>query len=353
MTSFPESVLSRIPLLPRVIVPGLFSLILLIPTSAQAVKTDVVVVKNGDSLTGEVKGLSRGMLSFKTEATETIQIKWDEVVSLFSTQNLQVELYSGILAFGAISPDTTRERMTVLGARTSWSFEYSEVVTITPIKKSFWGRIDGSVSLGLSYVQATNILQLFLNFNSAYRVRKFQLEISANSTVTVQDSSTTRQGIDFAYTRFLPKKFLANGSLSLQENREQGFDLRVLFTGGGGYFLVKDNHQLLSGFVGLTVNVEEPVIGETTQSLEAALSTNFQTFTYHDPKRDLNATFSLYPSLTESGRVRLQLDVNAQWEIVDDFNFILDMLESYDTKPPTEGASKNDLTVTTSLGYSF
>ena len=43
-------------------------------------KTDVVTFVNGDRLTGEVKSLERGRLRFKTDATDTISIEWDNVV---------------------------------------------------------------------------------------------------------------------------------------------------------------------------------------------------------------------------------------------------------------------------------
>jgi putative salt-induced outer membrane protein YdiY len=323
------------------------------PSPALAVKTDVVVVRNGDSLTGEVKGLQRGLLSFKTSATDRINVKWDEVVSLKSTQYLEVELSNGIRAYGTIAPDTTRGRMQVLGPRTTWAFEYANVVSITPIKKSFFSRVDGSISLGVSYTQATNIFQLNFAFNAAYRVRRYQFNVGAGSNITVQDSTTRRQEVDLNYKRFLPKKFMAGGALSLQENREQGFNLRALFTGGGGYSLIKQNDRLFTFFGGLTLNVEEPVQGDATQSLEAILSTNYQTYTYHDPERDLTATLSVFPSLTQGGRWRVQLNINTQWEIVNNFAFMLDLLETYDTDPPTEGANENDLTLTSSLGYTF
>ena len=55
-----------------------------------AAKTDVVVFKNGDRLTGEVKSLERGRLRFKTDATDTISIEWDDGAYLNSDQNIQV-----------------------------------------------------------------------------------------------------------------------------------------------------------------------------------------------------------------------------------------------------------------------
>ena len=65
-------------------------------TVLAAPKTDILVFQNGDRLTGEVKGLERGKLSFKTDATGTIQVEWDKVASLQSGQYLQVELTSGL-----------------------------------------------------------------------------------------------------------------------------------------------------------------------------------------------------------------------------------------------------------------
>ena len=51
-------------------------------SASAAAKTDIVIVVNGDSLTGEVKSLERGRLRFKTDATDTISIEWDDVAWL-------------------------------------------------------------------------------------------------------------------------------------------------------------------------------------------------------------------------------------------------------------------------------
>ncbi len=62
---------------------------------------DVVVFKNGDRLSGEVKSLGRGRLTFKTDATGTIKVEWDEVAFLQVDQHVQVEVQSGSALFWA------------------------------------------------------------------------------------------------------------------------------------------------------------------------------------------------------------------------------------------------------------
>ena len=49
----------------------------------------------GDRLTGEVKGLERGKLAFKTDPTGTIKIEWLDVASLESIETFEVDLTSG------------------------------------------------------------------------------------------------------------------------------------------------------------------------------------------------------------------------------------------------------------------
>ncbi len=64
----------------------------------------VVEVNTGDRITGDVRSLEHGLLAFRTPAASTpgarrwagtISILWSEVVSLTSTQNLDVEVSSG------------------------------------------------------------------------------------------------------------------------------------------------------------------------------------------------------------------------------------------------------------------
>ena len=63
-----------------------------------APKTDVVVFINGERLTGEVKGLERGILSYSTDFMGTIDIEWDKVAQLRSDQLFEIEMLDGTRA---------------------------------------------------------------------------------------------------------------------------------------------------------------------------------------------------------------------------------------------------------------
>ena len=58
----------------------LFTLLFNIASFAQ--KTDVVTLLNGDKITGEVKYLRVGILTYKTDNMETVSIQWNKIKSI-------------------------------------------------------------------------------------------------------------------------------------------------------------------------------------------------------------------------------------------------------------------------------
>ena len=69
-----------------------------------AEKTDVVVLINGNSVTGEVKSLEFGSLKYKTDSMGTVEIDWEDILSLTSNQSLQIEISNGTRYFGSLGP---------------------------------------------------------------------------------------------------------------------------------------------------------------------------------------------------------------------------------------------------------
>lgn len=102
---------------PRWLLPAL-QLLLLIPNVVfAAINTDVVTFGNGDHLTGELKSLDRGLLSFKTEATGTINIEWENVAFLRSDQNIEVETSCGLRYAGKLQKAEDERTLVVLNGR--------------------------------------------------------------------------------------------------------------------------------------------------------------------------------------------------------------------------------------------
>jgi hypothetical protein len=78
-------------------------ILLCLAPAAQAAKTDVARLINGDDVTGEIKSLEFGELRYSTDSMGTVSIEWEEVLALTSDQALQVEVSSGARYFGNLS----------------------------------------------------------------------------------------------------------------------------------------------------------------------------------------------------------------------------------------------------------
>ena len=61
----------------------------------------------------------------------------------------------------------------------------------------------------------------------------------------------------------------------------------------------------------------------------------------------------VWPSLSESDRVRVEVDIRYRHELTKDFYLGVTLYESFDSEPPTVDAVRNDWGLSTSLGYSF
>ena len=336
---------------------GLLALVaLLLPSPVRAVRTDIVILNNDDRITGDIKSLERGMLKLKTDAADNILIQWEDIKRLISTTSFEVESTTGRRYFGSFPANSGTRKLHIVGVLDSLVIDFDKIVYIVPIEDTFWSRIDGSVDLGLSYTQANLLLKWSFAGEIRYRAPSFYSRLSVNSSISEQEnvSRTSRQDMELRNTRFFRHKTFTNLIYSMMSNDELGVAMRISLNGSGGADWLKTNSMLWGGYAGLSVTTEQSTTGpDFTTQLEATFNMEFETFAYHTPKRDISVVFSVIPNLTDRGRVRTELNVKFKWEIVADLFFALTALNSTDNRPPEGASSNSDLTLTTSIGYSF
>lgn len=334
------------------------ALLVLSATVQAAPKTDILVFQNGDRLTGEVKGLERGKLSFKTDATGTISVEWDKVASVQTDQYLEVELSDGRRHFGRASLEQPEGKLKLRVGSGSNIREVPlvEVVRVAPIEQGgFIDRLDGYVTAGYDYTKSSSVQQITFTGGLSSRDEKRQWAIDSSATLISQSGQddSNRYNISAYNRRFLANRWFVQGFGSFDGNDELGIDLRTTLGAAYGRFLRQDQKTDWAAYAGLAVTRENFSEQPTNESVEGVLGTQYWFFRYNAPEASLNATWNLFPSLTESGRVRSEAQINARYELVSDLFFQLSFYGSYDSEPGAGAESKSDYGVTTSLGYSF
>jgi hypothetical protein len=322
-----------------------------------APKTDVLIFHNGDRLTGEIKSMKRGRLSFNTDATGTISIEWDKVAQLISNQYIQLETNTGARFFGQLIEPSKDFRLVVETTDGPQILDPDRVIVMNPIEQEKGlGAFDIDVTVGYNFAKATGVTQATLAFNLDYRTLTRIYSFSTSNIISDSDSqeSSRRQNANFQFTRLWKNRWTTNGNLTLEQNDELGLNLRTSVGFGGGRFLIQSNTMLLGLEAGLQVAQEDLVDEEEdSQSLEAVFTGNWDWFKFDSPELDWSNTLKVIPSLTDSGRVRGEFDTNLKWEMFTDLKWGVSFYSSYDSKPQTENASNRDYGVNTTLTYEF
>jgi hypothetical protein len=319
-----------------------------------AADTDLVVLKNGDRMHGEIKGMEYGRLQFSTTTMSTVYVEWDKVAGLLSPRFFEFELMDGSRYYGSLEPaDAGALGVAFEGQVTP--LDVARVVRIRRIKSSFWDRLDGSISLGASYARSSEIGQGSLSVSVGTRRPAFEFRTDFSTTITIQpdqpDQSRTTGGV--SYRRLLRNRWFVPGTGRLERNTDLGLDLRSSAGGGIGRNLVQTNRSVLGASGGLVLNRENPVDGDSTTNVEVFVGGTYEFFTYDTPKTNLDTSFVLYPSLNVSGRYRTDFNLTLSREIVKDFTVGATAYDSYDNKPPGGSSSTHDFGFSLNIGWTF
>jgi hypothetical protein len=335
---------------------------LLCPMSIEArPKIDKVTLDNGDRVTCEIKELSRGILSIKTNYTKgAISVEWEHVHEISSSQLFEVELEDGSKYYGAFAAASEAAKMIVMSGIETNALDLYDVIRISPLDKNFWERIDGSLDLGATAKKANHERSYNLAASAKYRARKYRVTSSLNSFLSDRSDTrpTRRSDFNVSYSRKLRERWFWATATRFERNEELDLDLRTTISGTGGRFIVQTNRTLLSWAAGLAGN-REWYIGadQPNNNLEAVLSLDYQRFVFGTRETDITIAFNVLPNISTWGRVRSNLDAKIRHELFTDFYFSVGLLADYDSDPPTGSEEispeQTDWNFTTSVGYSF
>jgi len=329
-------------------------------------KIDLVVLDNGDELNCEIKELSRGILKVGTSYfVGSVSIEWVHVERISSTQFFEVEQKDGTRHFGAIAADRDQEAMMVITGLGPRPVDHENLVRISQIDEGFRDRLKGSLDLGLNAFKAHDEAIFTLRSSTSYRTikRRISAELSANLS-TRNDAEEQRQAaFNVQYSRILGPRWYWFARPSWERNDELDLDRRTSLASGVGRFMLQTNNSLLAASAGLSANREEydlvvpeiptsesPSTGQS--NLEGLLSLKWELFTFGKRETDLTIGLDVFPSLTDTGRVRSKLLSSIRHELFSDFYVAISFDTTYDNRPPT-GSEKADWNLVSSIGYTY
>src|ERR1700722_665198 len=323
--------------------------------------SDVVVMKNGDKFTGEIKKLENGVLYFKADyMVDPVQLDWARVERLESKDHFDVLLSSGRRVAGTIEAElgsqATGGDFVVQSGGAEIRARKPEVVKLAPVEDSFWTQLTGSIDYGFSFTGGNDTSQSSLCGTVEYRTEDWAAALNGSSVLNRESGAkkSGRNTLSYLYTRYVSTRWYAGLTGSLLTSDQQDLTFRVSSGGGIGRDFVRSGTASLSMLGAVVFSREQYSVDGGEQphknQAEALFGVLFSKYVFK--KLQFTGQVLVYPNLTTPGRVRLSEDSGLQLQIVRNLYWKVSIYENYDSRPPVI-APKNDFGTSTSLGWKF
>lgn len=329
----------------------LFGFVGIVQVSAQA---DSLILSNGDVVVGEIKSMDKGIIQIETEYSDSdFKIEWDKVVEIYSPRTYLITLSDGTRINESINSDPNSSQQVIIGGPSSGrTVGLSDLVYINPLDQTFISRLSAAMSIGYNFTKNNNLSQLSTRISLGYLADFWSLNGSLDMVLSSQDDaediSRTDGLITFLY--FLKHDWYLLAKSDFLSNDEQKLKLRSAFSVGLGKFLVHTNQVRIGISTGGVWN-DETYTDETIEnksSQEVFLGGQLDMFDIGDLNLFTNVT--VYPSLSESGRVRTDFKFDLKYDLPLDFYINLGYTLNFDNQP-VEGAVKSDFVLQTTFGW--
>jgi hypothetical protein len=362
-------------------------------------KVDVITVTNGDQITGAVSAMSAGKLSVSTDYAGTINIKWREVQQIESRYMYEVRLDDGERAYGRWVANDIPNELTFRSSGVERQLDIDDIVEVRSIEEELSDKLDLQLSSTISADPDSEMLSL--SAKATYDVRGGRTGFSAridDSRTKIKESDPTgdeetnslaksSNASNFTFYReFWRDRGTAQSfrvfNAVYSSNDELGVAHRASLGFGLGRYLINDlGHELavsmgVQGVQERRDSCDDQTAGrkidetfadpdpetaaqetrlETCNDTELFVNMNWHLYSFQDLDMDISVVGNAYPSLSDSGRIRGDLNVLVNWELFDSFFWSVNARTEIDSASDRDNISlsNSDFTISTGVTWKY
>jgi Protein of unknown function, DUF481 len=339
-----------------------FTLLLSLPLFARE-KTDVIVMKNGDRLTCEIRGLSAGVLSVKLGYVQgTMGVEWAQVARLESDQLFLVQtedgrVYTGKLSIAATSGGRPMSIHIASAPEKEVDIPSSQLVKLDQTAEAFRRRFNGAISTGIQYSKGNETTQYNVASQVEYPRERWSTQASSNSSFAASSNAgiATRNQVDLSAMRLLRwNNWFYSGTGNFLQSSVQGIDLQTTLGGGIGRYLRNSNQAslyVLAGFAWQNARYKTYTVRQGPQNAAAGLiDSELKIFRFK--KTDLDISAVVLPGISEPGRIRANLNASYYVKLFSDLSWNVSFYGNWDNQPPPT-LSGSDYGTSSGLSWTF
>lgn len=336
-----------------------------VPPSAPTAPTspDVVTLKNGSIIYGEVIEMVGGVLQIKTPASpdNLMKVNWNDVSKLSVNHPIPFHLKEGSVIRGtATAGPTGMLNVQAEPLKGTMEVPLDSVVSMNPIIQPpviYSGSVNGAYSqtTGNSHLRTASLLGDFV-------ARSEQLRLTINGRYVYGENDNTLVArnargtikLDF----FLTKRFYWFASSYFENDRFQDLKMRTALASGPGYQFIErgDFSGILKDMTfyteaGAAYFNEDFRTAEDKSSLRARVSMKWN-WPLFDDRMTLYHYNEIFPSLQNTSDFFLTMDNGVRFKIWEGFASGFQVTTRYNNSP-APGTGNTDNLYLATLGYNF
>jgi hypothetical protein len=325
---------------------------------------DVIVMKNGDRWTCEMKRLEAGVLYVGLDYVDgTVSIEWAKVARLESTQLFIIRTQDGLVYMGTLgtSAEMVSARPTEIqvtgSGRKLVAIDKSQIVDLRQTSQEFLKRFRGDISFGSTYSKGNDTAQYNFGFDMEYQRERWaaQTTLGSNLASNSGTNASTRNELAVSAYHLLPREnYFYGGVGNFLQSSVQGIRLQTSLGAGIGRFFKNTNRSQVAVMAGLawqSTDYHQAGLAQPAQNVAAGLiGTELSFFKFS--KTNLKITANAFPALSDPGRLRLGTNASYFVKVFGDLSWTISFYGNWDNKPPPR-FSGSDYGSTSGLSWSF
>lgn len=324
---------------------------------------DIVTLKDGSILYGEVIGMEDGILHLKTPASpdNLVKVKWESVAKLAVNHPIPFHLKEGSVLIGtATEGPNGMINVSAEPLKGTMGVPLDSITALNPLIQPpviYSGSLTGGYSqtTGNSHLRNASLLGDFV-------ARSEQLRLSINGRYVYGDNANTliarnaRGTIKLDF--FITKRFFWFVSAYFENDRFQDLKMRTALASGPGYQFV-DRGDFGGIFKDMTLYAEAGIayFNEDFRTADDTSSTRGRgsiklNWPLLDDRITLYHFSEFYPSLQNTKNYYLTMDNGVRFKVFEGFVSGFQVTTRFNNNPP-RGTGDTDNLYLMTLGYSF
>jgi putative salt-induced outer membrane protein YdiY len=327
--------------------------------AASTLRGDVVIMKNGDRFTGEVKRLQTGILYIETDySSSNLAVDWSQVAKVKSTATYLITLADGKHVTGKLErlteADNHVDDVTIVGPTADLHIPPAQVVEMSTQKSSFWRQLTGSIDAGTSFTSGNNQIAVNTDMNATYATPKWTATGDLGTSFGNQSggTKTNRNDASLEGQYFMGRNAYLGGLLDFLHSSQQDLDLRTTVGGGYGRYLKRTGTSQFRWLGGIVYTREAYTSMHQAGGSNAEGLLGLAYDSYRFKVGEIHLAAMTFPGLSDSGRIRATTNNSLVIRLTNNFHLTFTFWDNYDSRPPV-AAKNNELGLSSAIGWAF